>query len=277
MREALNVRTAPTGVTGVVAPVVFVPGFGHAERGWDLLRRHLGRAGFVDVGGFSDVGTRGDIPHRAERLAHHVDTLRTLTGADRVHLVGHHVGGVVARYFVQLLGGDTIVDTVVTIGSAHAGSRLTPVGLGPAAGQLRPGSNVLRHLEESTRPLRVRWISYFSEHDLFVQPTASAVLTDARLRATNVLVADHGHLSLILPTVVARSVAHQLGAAEGLPGFGAPVVALPGAVVRLDEAEGDGPSPAAIARSKALHPSNYRRGVDSSKLMRLEKPVGADP
>ena len=235
------------------APVVFVPGYGHADRGWDLLRRHLHRAGFTSVSVAPESAGRGDIPHRAERLAHHVATVLELTGADHVHIVAHNVGGVVARYYLQLLGGDEVVDTVVTIASPHTGSLLTPVGLGPAAAQLRPGSTVLRHLDESTRPLPVRWISYFADQDVFVQPSTSAMLKHPVMRATNVLVEETGHLSLILPTPVCRSVAHQLAAAEGFPGFGAPVASLPGAVVRLD---GDRET-AAVTASKAAHPSNY--------------------
>lgn len=255
-----GVRTAQSArgrgaATALHAPVVFVPGFGHAHRGWDLLRRHLERAGFTDVGGLAEIGTRGDIPHRAERLSRHVEALVSITGADRVHLVGHNVGGHVARYFVQLLGGDEVTGTVVTVGTPHSGSSLTPIGLGPAAAQVRPGSAVLRHLEESTRPLHVRWISYFSEHDVFVQPSASAVLKDPRLQALNVLVTEHANLSLTLPADVCRSVSQQIAATEGVPGAGAPVAALPGAVVHLAGAQA--PSPTAVARSKALHPSNY--------------------
>lgn len=194
------------GATGVL----FVPGFGHAERGWDLLRRHLERAGISDVAGSGRALDRGDIPHRAERLARHVQTLRAVTGAVHVHLVGHNVGGVVARYFVQLLGGDEVVETVVTVGTPHGGSHVSPVGLGPAAAQLRPGSAVLRHLEESTRPLHTRFVSYFSHDDLFVQPATSALLKDARMRAVNLLVREHDNVSLMLPAPVCRSIAARL-------------------------------------------------------------------
>ncbi|HLG00793.1 MAG TPA: alpha/beta fold hydrolase [Acidimicrobiia bacterium] len=259
------------------APVIFVPGLSHADRGWDLLRRHLQRAGFAEAGSPLDGSShpRGDIPGRAERLAIQVATLRTITSAERVHVVGHGVGGVVARYFVQLLGGEAVVDTLVTIGTPHCGSEVTPVGLGPAAAQLRPGSAVLRRLEDSIRPMPVRWINYFTEDDLFVRPAASGVVKDARLRAVNVLVTDHRQLSLALPTVVCRSVAHELAAVEHLAGFGAPLAALPGAIVRLDGAERALPTAtdptlvadriAAIERSRTMHPSNQtsrpRRGL----------------
>lgn len=266
------------------APVVFVPGLSHADRGWDLLRRHLQRAGFADVGTPLDGAShpRGDIPRRAERLATQVDALRTITGSGRVHVVGHGVGGVVARWFVQLLGGDAKVDTLVTIGAPHSGTEVTPTGLGPAAAQLRPGSSILRRLEDSIRPMPARWINYFSEDDLFVRPAASGVVKDARLRAVNVLVTDHHQLSLVLPTVVCRSVAHELAAVEHLDGFGAPLAALPGALVRLEGGERALPEAtdpevaidrvAAVERSRAMHPSN--QGSPPRRNLRLTLPPG---
>lgn len=257
-----------------LAPVVFVPGYGHADRAWSLIGRHLDRAGFTDVGSLAPGVTRGDIVSRADRLRSHIEAVQAVTGCREVHVVGHNVGGVVIRYYVQLLGGDESVGTAVTVGAPHAGSELTPVGLGPAAAQVRPGSNVLRRLDESARPMSVRWISYFSEHDLFVQPATAGMLKHPLLRATNVLVPDHGHLSLMIPTVACRSIAHQLAAAEGVAGHGTPVSALPGGVVKLED-EGDTvPSPAAIASAKAVHPSNRSHGR-SSKLLRLAGHYGA--
>lgn len=257
-----------------LSPVVFVPGYGHADRAWALIGRHLGRAGFTDVGSLDPAVTRGDIASRADRLGSHIEAVRAVTGCRKVHVVGHNVGGVVIRYYVQLLDGDDSVDTAITVGTPHAGSELTPVGLGPAAAQVRPGSNVLRRLDESTRPTSVRWISYFSEHDLFVQPATAGMLKHPLLRATNVLVADHGHLSLMIPTVACRSIAHQLAAAEGVPGHGTPVSALPGGVVKLEDETSTVPSPAAVASAKALHPSNWSNDR-SSKLLRSAGHRGA--
>ncbi|HVM39188.1 MAG TPA: hypothetical protein VM618_00270 [Acidimicrobiia bacterium] len=191
-------------------PVVFVPGVGAATGGWTLLRRHLEREGFAFTSLFPADPQHADLPHLADQLAHHVESIRALAEADEVHLVGHNIGGMVARYFVQLLGGEHATASLVTIGSPHAGTAVTQPGWGPAAAQLRRGSGILRHLEESTRPMRVRWISYFSEHDPFVNPATSAVLREPVLAADNVLVVDHPALSLVVPAFVGRSVAKRL-------------------------------------------------------------------
>lgn len=245
-------------LTASPAPVVFLPGLVHLSREWLILRRHLERVGFANVSAVSEAPDREDLPQLAVHAGQHVEAVRSLTGAPRVHLVGHHVGGVVARYYVQVLGGHDRVATVVTVGSPHRGTEAAALGLGPATAQLRPGSAVLRALEETTRPLPVRWISYFAEDDLLVRPASSAMLTHPALAATNVLVTEHSHLSLVIPAVVCRSLAEQLAAIEGLPGAGSPLAPLPKAGSRLLERlqETGNVSPEAFERARALHPSS---------------------
>ena len=54
------------------------------------------------------------------------------------------------------------------------------------------------------------------------------MIAEPQLGATNILVKDHGHLSIMLSRRLADSVVDQLGAAEGLPGYGAPVRSITG-------------------------------------------------
>ena len=45
-----------------------------------------------------------------------------VTGAQQVHVVGHSLGGLVARYHVQRLSGDARVHTLVALGTPHQGT-----------------------------------------------------------------------------------------------------------------------------------------------------------
>lgn len=244
----------------VRTPVLVVPGFGHNEQGWMLVRRHLSRAGFLHVS-VAETPGHADIPRLADQLARHVDVVTALAGTEHVHVVGHNVGGIVLRYYVQILGGDAHVATAITVGTPHAGTGATRIGLGPAAAQVRPGSQVMRRLESSSRPLPVRWVSYFSDRDIFVDPAGSAIIRHPLLRATNVLVPDQPHLSLVLPPAVGRSIATQLAAAEHVPGYGMPVTALhtelsldPDGHVVFGRPDGIDP----VMAAKARHPSASR-------------------
>ena len=100
---------------------------------------------------------RDDIPAIAAQLVAHVDEVLARTGATEVDLVGHSMGGLVARYAVEVLGLDDRVANVVTIASPHGGSPFAHLagmvpghrGLTRAAAQMRPGSRFLRELERT--------------------------------------------------------------------------------------------------------------------------------
>jgi triacylglycerol esterase/lipase EstA (alpha/beta hydrolase family) len=71
---------------------------------------------------------------RAERLAEQIDDILAETGADRVHLIGHSMGGLDARFLVSSLGYGDRVATLTTISTPHLGSRVADVAL-----ELLPG------------------------------------------------------------------------------------------------------------------------------------------
>ena len=62
------------------------------------------------------------------------------TGFERIHVIGHSLGGLIARYYVTRLGGDARVHTLVTLGTparGHLGRvrRADPAHAADAPGQ----------------------------------------------------------------------------------------------------------------------------------------------
>lgn len=206
--EVHTALTADPAHAGI--PVVLVHGWVHNRSAFIWMTRALRRAGFQHVHGLNYNPLRHEIGALAELLAVEVDRILAVTGAPRCLLVGHSMGGMVARYYVQLLGGDRNVDTVVTLGSPHRGTYTAHLGLGPAARQLQPRTPLLRELEESARPSDVRWIAYYADLDLLVTPAVHGKLVHPALRATNIRTRDTGHLSLLLSGEVLRSVVDHL-------------------------------------------------------------------
>lgn len=212
LREATVCCDAATGDAYHDTPVVLVHGYGHNRSAWYAVERHLRKAGFHRITTLNYNPLRDDVETVARRLRSHVEMVRALAGVERVHVVGHSMGGIVLRWFVQELGGDAMVDTAVTVATPHAGtvSAMLASPLGPTAKQLLPGSPLLDRLERTARPSAVRWVAYYSNLDLLVQPCRSAVLDHPALGATNILVKDHGHLSILLSPVLARSLVEHL-------------------------------------------------------------------
>lgn len=216
LAEAALHNGAPKGDATHDTPVLLVHGYGHNRSGWYLVDRTLRQAGFSSVHTMNYVAWgREGVPELAARLARRVDALRRLTGSEKVHIVGHSMGGVLVRYYVQELGGDRFVDTAITIASPHEGTLAALAGVGQGARDLRPGSTVMRRLAAGVaRGSNVRWVAFYSNLDVLIQPAASAMIHHPDLHATNVLVKDQGHLTIMMAPVVARSVVAQLEAAE---------------------------------------------------------------
>ena len=172
-----------------------------------------------------------DVDRLAEICVLRAHEVMAATGAERIHLVGHSLGGMVIRKAVQAMG---LVEasSVVTVATPHGGVDIARLnGLtrhrNTIGMQLRPGSAYLRQMWADAHPMPdTRFIAYYSNLDLLV-PGRRAMMLESALAATNLLMKDQGHLSIVLSRRLARSVAGQLAAIEGLPGFGQPLAGLP--------------------------------------------------
>jgi triacylglycerol esterase/lipase EstA (alpha/beta hydrolase family) len=203
-------------------PVVLVHGYFHNRSGFDFMSRDLRTRGFRWVHGMNYNPIRSSVPDLAERFAVSVRDVMEVSGANRVHVVGHSLGGLVVRWFVQELGGDEVVQTCVTIGTPHHGTYPAYLGLGPAARDMRPDSDVLTRLEQRFRRFsHIRFVNLYSDLDVLIIPPSSAVLPE-RPNVHNHLIEDLGHTSLLLSPVLIEEVCdhlegkHNIAKAKGL-------------------------------------------------------------
>ena len=177
-------------------PIIMVHGVIDNHTIFSVLRRGLGRRGFGRVISLNYSPLSDDVRRVARRLSMLVESVCRETGYDRVHIVGHSMGGVIARYYVQRLGGDVRVHTLVTLGSPHQGTmpaRFLPHAI---ARQLRPGSDLIRELEEPAPGCRSRMIAIWSDLDQVIVPQRNARMVHPDLTARNVFVRGVGHMSL---------------------------------------------------------------------------------
>ncbi|MEU4742738.1 alpha/beta fold hydrolase [Actinosynnema sp. NPDC023658] len=180
-------------------PIVLVHGFGDNRSAFAVLSGALRRRGFgvVHAVNYSVLtALTGDVRRSAALLGEHVERICEETGSDRVHVVGHSLGGLIARYYVQRLNGDERVRTLVTLGTPHRGTLtayLLPTSL---TRQLRPGSDLLAELDEPSPPCRTRFVVVWSEMDQVVVPQGNARLEHPALVVEEHRIRDSGHLSL---------------------------------------------------------------------------------
>lgn len=187
-------------------PIILIHGVIDNRTVFAFLRRALNRRGFGRVITLNYSPLSDDIPRVARRLKSLVEKVHRETGYERVHVIGHSMGGLVARYYVQRLGGDKRVHTLVTLGTPHAGTQ--PARLVPhaVAKQMRPGSDIVRELDEPAPGCRTRMVAIWSDLDQVIIPQRNARIVHADLNARNVFVRGIGHMSF----PVDRRVVHEI-------------------------------------------------------------------
>jgi pimeloyl-ACP methyl ester carboxylesterase len=191
-------------------PVLLVHGLVDNRSVFTVLRRSLGRRGFAQICSWNYSPLLTDVAAGAADLGEHIARVCQRTGHERVHVVGHSLGGLIARYHVQRQGGDRHVASLITLGTPHQGSLWAHVLPTPLVRQLRPGSPLLRELAAPAPGCRTPVTAIYSTLDEMVLPTSSGRCDHPDLDARNVLVRGVGHMSLPMNRGVADEVAATL-------------------------------------------------------------------
>ena len=134
----------------------------------------------------------GDIDHYAEVVHGAVERLRQASGAARVVLVGHSMGGLAARVYLRR-HGDAHVARVVTLASPHHGTIFGRLGASRNARQMAKDSRFVGHLNRDDRGRWSRFTTVATRDDNLVVPRASPLLPGSK----QVQIDGVGHLALI--------------------------------------------------------------------------------
>ena len=158
-------------------PILLVHGIIDNHAIFTVMERALRRRGFQTLSAYDYGLLTHNIPRAAVRLAKTIEKLSAATGHQRIHVIGHSLGGLIARYYVQRLGGDRHVHTLVTLGTPHQGTQLAWVApLLPPVRQLTPTSPVIQELAEPALGCRTRFIAFYSDIDHLIVPSGNARL-----------------------------------------------------------------------------------------------------
>ena len=130
----------------------------------------------------------------------------------RVDLVCHSLGGLVARVYLQQLGGARRVDQCITLGTPHRGTYNSYWVASRVGRELRPDSSLLARLEASTAQAeRVRFLSVVAGSDNLVVPRVFAAHEEV------VRVPELGHVGMLFSHRVLHLVADRLLATDADP------------------------------------------------------------
>lgn len=170
-------------------PLLLIHGYGCSRGVWWWLRRRLEANGWT-VATVSLEPVYTSIDHYVEPLARRIDTVLAETGARQLILVGHSMGGLVARAYFRRYGQQAVAK-LVTLGTPHSGSKLARLGMGENGRQMVPGNSWLAALARET--VMPETIAIFSTHDNYVMPQTNLVLAGA----SNWPLEGIGHLAML--------------------------------------------------------------------------------
>lgn len=157
-------------------PVLLIHGFFSSRRSLTVMDRILTRRGFdvvsFNLGGlFGVLFTRG-ILETAQFIDKKIQRLMARHEIDKIHIVAHSKGGLVALWWLLKLGGHRYCDKVITLGTPYNGSYFTYLGLFTPLGffwrdlwQMRPGSAFLEALHHEEVPEGLKIMCIYSSKD----------------------------------------------------------------------------------------------------------------
>ncbi|AJF05891.1 alpha/beta fold hydrolase [Geoalkalibacter subterraneus] len=183
----------PQKTRGQGTPVLLLHGLFHNRSCWWLFKHRLRQSRSNPVYSMTLNYYRKDIEPLTEAVAKKIDLIRFRHGVERVDLIGHSMGGLIARNLIQLREGSDKVRHCVCLGSPHGGSRLAPLAVTPVGQDLIPNSDFLKRLAAAPIPGNVQFTSIFSRNDNLVLPFDSGRMEGAH----NMELSGLGHSTLL--------------------------------------------------------------------------------
>jgi triacylglycerol lipase len=186
--------------------VVLVHGYGCNRSSFFPLTAYLRAHGLRQILAFDYRSSEG-IERAARELRAY---LRRAVQGGRIDLVCHSMGGLVARVYLEQLGGARRVDRCITLGTPHRGTYNAYWLASRVGRELRPDSAVLERLSRSAGSApQVHRTSIVAGSDNVVIPRIFAAQDEL------VLVPDIGHLGMLFSPAVFRAVLNRLLEAPG--------------------------------------------------------------
>lgn len=172
---ARGLRRQPCALGECERVIVFVHGFMAAGPVFDPMRDHVERATELPTVDFT-YGPLASFEAIVDGFAEYVD--RVVPRGARVSLVGHSLGGIVARWWLQEQGGASRADRVVTLATPHRGTDSARWWPGSVAAALRPGSPILERLAEGRSRASIPHVAIVAGADLMCTPPSSAAAVE---------------------------------------------------------------------------------------------------
>lgn len=161
-------------ITGVTIPAEW----------FEPIEARLTRDGFIPVVYEPPDLLSGDLEQNSQWLGNVVEQVKLDYNQDTIDILAECTGGLIARHYIQSLGGAKNVSRMVTFISPQHGVAKAPMAYGlagwPALHDLSPGSDFLNAVNNAPLPADVAFTSIYSCTDEYIQPYETSIIPGAK-------------------------------------------------------------------------------------------------
>jgi triacylglycerol lipase len=171
-------------------PILFVHGWNSSASTWNTVVSRFAADGWTsaELNTWS-YNTAQSNATTAQQLATKVNSVLAATGAAKLDLISHSMGGLSTRYYVKNLGGGAKVDEFISLaGPNHGTSWAYGCFWNTSCVEMRPGSSFLNALNSGDEtPSTPRYGTWWSPCDEVINPDTSTILSGATNTQTSCL------------------------------------------------------------------------------------------
>jgi triacylglycerol lipase len=185
-------------------PILFVHGWTENESLWTTMIGNFEREGWTraELNNWRYNTSQSNV-RTASEVRTKVESILRATGATRVDIISHSMGGLNTRYYLKNLSGTEKVDDWVSLGGPNHGTTTANFCFSEACTEMRVGSTFLTRLNEGDEtPGTTNYGTWWSSCDEFINPDESVLLSGA----TNTAAGCLGHIALVSNATVFAGV-----------------------------------------------------------------------
>ncbi len=187
-------------------PILFIHGIFHNRSAFTWMKQKLAVKGFHSFKEIDLVTSIHPVPILAEQVAASVNQLLKQYSVPEINIVAHSMGGLVARYYIQKLGGDRFIKNLITLGTPHQGAKLSRYSLLPHLRDLKPDSQLFQELSALPPPQNTRVCAISGELDVIVRAKEDPWWSGVR----HIHLKRVGHAGLLFSKRVTEIIANHL-------------------------------------------------------------------
>src|SRR3954465_15164219 len=162
-------------------PILFVHGWNSSSSTWNTMVSRFTADGWTpaELNNWSYNWHQSNAT-TASQISTKVNAILAATGATKVDIISHSMGGLSSRYYVRNLGGAAKVDDWVSLGGPNHGTNTSYFCFDTSCGEMRANSTFLKAVNSGDEtPGAVNYGTFWSPCDEVINPDSSVALSGA--------------------------------------------------------------------------------------------------